>query len=101
MVDGPAAGKSTRIVYSGAGQGTLHVMAFGKSSPDGTNPALPQSGNRFLINGREFTGNRNTGHEFSDRWRPGRRRSEQPEGVIGPLLTDDNRMALIEFLKTQ
>lgn len=55
----------------------------------------------YFILDTQLDGNRNTGHEFSDRWRPGRRRSEQPEGVIGPLLTDDNRMALIEFLKTQ
>lgn len=44
-----------------------------------------------------LSGNRNTGHEFKggpDSWRSG-----EP-GVIGPELTDDERYALIEFLKT-
>jgi hypothetical protein len=36
-------------------------------------------------------GNSNAGHEFSNDKRP---------GVIGPLLTDDERKALIEYLKT-
>jgi hypothetical protein len=38
-------------------------------------------------------GNRNTGHEFSD--------EKAKPGVIGPRLSHDERMALIEFLKTQ
>ncbi len=37
-------------------------------------------------------GNHNTGHEFSDEKKP---------GVIGRALSHDERMALIEFLKTQ
>ncbi len=36
-------------------------------------------------------GNRNTGHEFSDRKR---------DGVIGPALSPDDRKAIIEFLKS-
>jgi hypothetical protein len=36
-------------------------------------------------------GNRNTGHEFSN---------EKEEGVIGRLLTPDERRALVEYLKT-
>lgn len=36
-------------------------------------------------------GNFNTGHEFSDNKGP---------GVIGPLLSDDDRWALVEYLKT-
>jgi len=38
-------------------------------------------------------GNRNTGHEFDD--------APDRPGVIGPKLSHDDRMALIEFLKTQ
>ena len=37
-------------------------------------------------------GNHNTGHEFSN---------DKREGVIGPLLTPDERRALVEFIKTQ
>ncbi len=36
-------------------------------------------------------GNRNTGHEFSN---------DKREGVIGPLLTPDERRALVEYIKT-
>jgi hypothetical protein len=38
-----------------------------------------------------LSGNSNSGHEFSDR---------QGKGVIGPLLSHDERMALVEYLKT-
>ena len=37
-------------------------------------------------------GNRNTGHEFADGRRGG--------GIIGPFLTPDQRLALIEYIKT-
>jgi hypothetical protein len=37
-------------------------------------------------------GNRNTGHEFAD--------SPNKDGVIGRLLTPDERLDLIEYLKT-
>ena len=55
MIDGPAAGISTRIVFSSSDGTDLHVMAFNKSDPGGTNALVPQPGNRFIINGREFT----------------------------------------------
>jgi hypothetical protein len=38
-------------------------------------------------------GNSNAGHEFRD--------GPRGRGVIGPLLTDDERFAIIEFLKTK
>jgi hypothetical protein len=48
-----------------------------------------------LAGGFEFDttipGNRNTGHEFSN---------EKRAGVIGRLLSPDERRALIEYLKT-
>jgi len=55
----------------------------------------------FFVLDTEIPGNLNTGHEFSSRYREGKEWYEQPTGVIGPELTDDERMALIEFLKTQ
>jgi hypothetical protein len=39
------------------------------------------------------TGNSNAGHEFRD--------GPRGKGVIGPLLTDEERWAIIEFLKTK
>jgi len=41
----------------------------------------------------EITGNSNAGHEFRDGLRG--------KGIIGPLLTDDERWAIIEYLKTR
>jgi cytochrome c553 len=41
----------------------------------------------------EITGNSNTGHEFRDGLRG--------NGIIGPLLTDEQRFAIIEYLKTR
>ena len=40
-----------------------------------------------------ITGNSNAGHEFKDGLRG--------KGIIGPLLTDDERWAIIEYLKTR
>ena len=50
-------------------------------------------------------GNRNTGHAFTataEQLEAARRDPEQhplPSGVIGPLLGDDERWALVEYLK--
>jgi len=58
---------------------------------------------RYFILDTNVPGNRNTGHEFSIDWkppRPGGEPVEQVKGVIGPLLTEDERWELIEFLKT-
>lgn len=54
---------------------------------------------RFILD-THLSGNRNTGHEFSDEWDPTKHYSEQKTGVIGPALSDEERAALIEFLKT-
>ncbi len=40
-----------------------------------------------------ITGNSNAGHEFRD--------GPRGKGIIGPLLTDDERWAIIEYLKTR
>jgi hypothetical protein len=45
-------------------------------------------------------GNANTGHEFSKDYAPGKGHA-QKAGVIGPLLTYDERMAIIEHLKVR
>ncbi len=55
----------------------------------------------YFILDTTLPGNLNTGHEFSDRWIEGTHWSRQPAGVIGSALTEEQRNALIEFLKTQ
>jgi hypothetical protein len=60
MLDGPAAMQSTRIVYSN--NTTVYVMAFKKRISSGA-PAIPEDGDRLLINGAAFSG---TGFGYND-----------------------------------
>ena len=53
----------------------------------------------FILN-TNTPGNHNTGHEFSDRWDDSKHWSEQEKGVIGPAFTHDEKLDIIEFLKT-
>jgi hypothetical protein len=55
----------------------------------------------YFILDTKLPGNLNTGHEFSDHWKEGQTTSEPPMGIIGPGLTERQRLSLIEFLKTQ
>ncbi|WP_211345333.1 di-heme-cytochrome C peroxidase [Marilutibacter aestuarii] len=65
---------------------------------------LPDDGEGFWLDTRE-PGNRNTGHGFTatpemlERHHQDPRRHPLPPGVIGPLLADAERMAIIEYLK--
>jgi hypothetical protein len=47
-----------------------------------------------------ISGNRNTGHEFSPEYKPELGHNQKP-GIIGPLLTPAERMAIIEHLKVR
>jgi hypothetical protein len=53
MLSGPAKGQSTRIVGFDASTGILQVVGF---SATGALVDLPRAGDRFLINGRPFSG---------------------------------------------
>jgi mono/diheme cytochrome c family protein len=60
--------------------------------------AEPRSGRWFTLD-TSLPGNSNRGHEFRNgyvEWRPG---APPQHGAIGPLLTHDERMAIIEHLK--
>ena len=46
---------------------------------------------RFLVD-TELLGNSNAGHSFED--------GPRGDGIIGPLLTEDERWALVEYLKS-
>ncbi len=45
-------------------------------------------------------GNSNKGHEFSDAYNPEKPYWQQPKGVIGPAFNQEEREAIVEFLKT-
>lgn len=66
---------------------------------------LDDNDNPVYINGifildTKLPGNLNTGHEFSSQWDGSKSYDQQKKGVIGPLLTNTERMQIIEFLKT-
>lgn len=56
--------------------------------------------NGIFILDTSLPGNSNKGHEFSSAYIMGADYNQQPTGVIGPELKDDERLALIEYLKT-
>ena len=56
--------------------------------------------NGLFILDTSLPGNSNAGHEFSDQWDASKSYDDQPKGVIGPLLSIDERKALVEYLKT-
>lgn len=56
--------------------------------------------NGLFILDTTIPGNHNSGHEFSAAYIPGNHYDEQPKGVIGPALSKDERLAIIEYLKT-
>jgi hypothetical protein len=64
-----------------------------------------RSGSRYTSDGifildTSVPGNSNHGHEFSTLWDDSKSYDKQVKGVIGPELSQDERMALIEYLKT-
>lgn len=69
-----------------------------------TQPAGDDDEDGFWLD-TSIPGNRNSGHAFvadAEQWRKHREDPQAnplPRGVIGPLLTDAERMALIEYLK--
>ena len=46
-------------------------------------------------------GNHNTGHEFNAGYKPWKEGDPPAHGLIGPLLTPDERLAIIEHLKVR
>jgi len=65
---------------------------------NGLKKGLYQKG--YFILDTSLPGNSNQGHEFSKRYDPERGYDDQPQGVIGPQLSHEERLALIAFLKT-
>jgi hypothetical protein len=66
-----------------------------------TEPPKGSSGGFWMDTSK--AGNRNTGHEFTKDYKPyshDPKAPKSPPGVIGPELSDQDRMDLIEYLKT-
>lgn len=54
----------------------------------------------YFILDTSVPGNSNRGHEFSNVWDNSKDWNQQEKGVIGPEFTIEERLALIEYLKT-
>ena len=59
----------------------------------------PESG--FWVFDTSLTGNRNTGHEFNAGWKEWKEGDPPANGLIGPLLSHEDRLAIIEHLKVR
>jgi mono/diheme cytochrome c family protein len=60
---------------------------------------LPESD--FWVYDTSKAGNRNTGHEFNTGWKPWNEGDPPARGLIGPLLSHEDRLAIIEHLKVR
>lgn len=87
----PAARRDARFHLGGREYDPVH-LGFSTAAVEGA----------FLLD-TSIPGNHNTGHEFSasrEKWTSIVASGVYPLGVIGPELTDDERWALVEYLKT-
>lgn len=96
--------QSERPRYIQLGNIEFDPVKLGLKQPENItslfSPGDKYSRDGYFILDTEIRGNSNKGHEFSSEWIEGNHWSNQPKGVIGPELTEDERLDLIEFLKT-
>lgn len=88
------------------------LVKLGNVEFDPVNVGLVQGGDMDTVNDTRYTrggffvldttvkGNSNVGHEFSDRWDENKHYDNQEKGVIGPELSQQEKEALVEYLKT-
>jgi hypothetical protein len=60
---------------------------------------LPESG--YWVFDTSLDGNHSTGHEFNAGWKPWKEGDPPAHGLIGPLLSHEERLAIIEHLKVR
>jgi hypothetical protein len=73
------------------------TFRVGSREFDPVKVGLAEQSSGFWVFDTSLDGNRNTGHEFSDQFEKQGRRPRN--GVIGPFLTPEDRLAIIEHLK--
>jgi hypothetical protein len=79
---------------------TTFLVGSREFNADSLGLAVPTSGNWFEFDTR-LEGNSNQGHEFRDGYVPWTPESGPANGIIGPALTHEQRMAIIEHLKVR
>ena len=62
---------------------------------------LKQPDSGFWVFDTSKPGNRNTGHEFNTGYKPWKEGDPPAQGLIGPLLSHEDRLAIIEHLKVR
>jgi hypothetical protein len=76
------------------GDPTFDPLKVGIKQPELRANSYPPYVDGYFILDTSLSGNRNTGHAF------GASASGDKTGVIGPEFTDEERRAIIEYLKT-
>jgi mono/diheme cytochrome c family protein len=62
---------------------------------------LKQPDSRYWVYDTSKPGNHNTGHEFKNGYKPWQEGDPPAKGLIGPLLSHEDRLAIIEHLKVR
>ncbi len=77
------------------------AFRVGSREYDPVKLGLAPAGKPYWLFDATISGNRNTGHEFSDKFGtfPRAWNDRAKDGVIGPLLTENEKMAIIAHLK--
>lgn len=93
-----------RPKYVQLGNIEFDPVRLGLAQPDDItslfSPGDKYSSDGYFILDTTVSGNSNHGHEFSSDWDDNKHWDEQNKGVIGPKLSKQERLDLIEFLKT-
>lgn len=77
------------------------TFRVGSREYDPVKAGLAQPASGFWVFDTSKDGNHNTGHEFNVGYRPWKEGDPPAHGLIGPLLTPDERLAIIEHLKVR
>ncbi len=95
----PASERPKEVILGSVEFDPLNVGIEQKGSSQ-TKGASRYNQQGWFVLDTSVTGNSNAGHEFSDQWDASKPFDQQVKGVIGPALSDEERSALVEYLKT-
>jgi RoxA-like, cytochrome c-like/Cytochrome c len=77
------------------------TFRVGSREYDPVKAGLKQPDSGFWVFDTSLDGNHNTGHEFNTGYKAWKEGDPPAHGLIGPLLTPDERLAIIEHLKVR
>jgi hypothetical protein len=77
------------------------TFRVGSREFDPVHLGLKQAGDDYWLFDTSLSGNRNTGHEFGKNFDESKIGQPSQKGLIGPYLSPDDRLAIIEHLKVR